>query len=136
MLALSAAPLIRIAAAELTGTATAITGDTLRVAGLRIRLWGISAPPLSDFGGYSSMQALARLVADREVTCVPAPPGRRGPVERCTAAGKDLAAEMVSGGFARDCPEESRGLYAREEQQREADVAGGMDLPETCRAAE
>lgn len=39
---------------------------------------------------------------------------------------------MVAGGFARDCPRQSRGNYSALERQAVVNVAGGFDLPPEC----
>lgn len=106
----------------LTGTARAVDGDTIRVAGARVRLIGIDAPELAqtcksadddDWScGEAARAALARLLAAGPVEC--APHGRdkyRRVLARCSVGGADIGAAMVSAGLA-----VSYGDYAAEER--------------------
>lgn len=108
-------------------------GDVLSVGGHRYRLWGVAAPAPNEFGGYTSAQELKRLLAGGRISCVTT--GELAddlPLARCKVDGKDIAAIMVAGGFARDCPRQSRGTYAAVERGAVTDVAGGFDLPLEC----
>ena len=103
-----------VARAEIAGTARAIDGGTLEVAGKRILLYGIEAPPAEQSCREWSQQgqrefrcgALARaflqsLVAGRQVFCVEEGPAGEGPQEAtCFADGRDLAGAMVLAGWA------------------------------------
>lgn len=117
-----------------TGIAQAENGDTLIIGLLRFRLWGIAAPRLDEFGGYTSQQGLVALLNGAKTTCTAT--GARSsegfPLARCIVDGRDLADEQVRGGFARDCPRQSLGTYAATERQAVVDVAGGFDLPLEC----
>jgi endonuclease YncB( thermonuclease family) len=115
------------------GTARAVTGDTIRVQDKTFRLFGIVAPPMNEFGGYSSMQGLAALIGGRPVTCEPKTSYLRGQrVARCNVDRRDLSLDMVARGLARDCPRQSNGMFAPAERRALVDVAGGFKLPDEC----
>jgi endonuclease YncB( thermonuclease family) len=119
---------------EISGRAQVMSGDTLRISQTTYRLWGVAAPPLNEFGGYTSMQGLAALIGSRIVICAPTKGFRRGlQTARCrVASGRDLAADMVRRGFARDCPRQSGATFAAIERTAVVDVAGGYKLPDEC----
>lgn len=106
-----------LAAICITG-AIAIDGDTLRLDApgkdLRLRLWGISAPELSEPGGRDAKAALAALADGRPIACELMDVDRYGrPVVRCaTPEIPDLSCAMVRQGHAEDWPRYSRGTYA------------------------
>lgn len=55
---------------ELAGPAIALDGDTIQIAGERIRLWGIDAPEMRDWPwGAHSRATLDRLIAGHEIAC-------------------------------------------------------------------
>jgi endonuclease YncB( thermonuclease family) len=121
---------------EIAGRARVMGSDTLRIDQMTYRLWGVAAPPLSEFGGYTAMQGLAALIGSQTVICAPTK-GFRGGLQtaRCRVAlGRDLAADMVRRGFARDCPRQSSGTFAALERTALVDVAGGYKLPDECLA--
>jgi endonuclease YncB( thermonuclease family) len=108
-------------------------GDVVNIAGQRYRLWGIATPQLNEYGGYTAAQQLRQLIAGNTVTCITTGQmAERLPLARCRVNGKDVAALLVAGGFARDCPRQSRGNYAALERQAVVNVAGGFDLPPEC----
>lgn len=113
--------------------AEAYDGETVIVGPVMYRLWGIAAPRVDEFGGYSSMQGLVTLIGEASVVCTPT-----GlvvddvAVARCKADGRDLSAAMVAQGWARDCPRQSGGTYAQLEQQNVLEVADGFELPSEC----
>jgi len=118
---------------EISGQARVVSGDTLRVGQVTVRLWGVAAPAMNEFGGYTSMQGLAGLVLGRVVICEPTGGYFRAQrVARCRTGERDLAEEVVSRGYARDCPRQSNGTYAKAERRAVVDVAGGIRLPEEC----
>jgi endonuclease YncB( thermonuclease family) len=97
-------------AAAQTGPARVIDGDTLEVAGVRVRLWGIDAPESrqtceadgQDYAcGERATRHLRTLVADRTVSCEPRTRDRYGrTVALCRTDGSDLGAAMVRDGWA------------------------------------
>jgi endonuclease YncB( thermonuclease family) len=117
------------------GPARAVSGDTIRVQDRTFRLWGIAAPAMNEFGGYTSMQGLAGLIVGKAVTCVPTPAYIRSlRTARCRVEQRDLAGDMVARGLARDCPRQSNGTYALIERRAVIDVSGGFKLPDECLA--
>lgn len=96
--------------AEIRGAATVVDGDTLTVAGSRIRLHGVDAPEASQVCtrdgvpwrcGADVTEALRRFLRGREVACTPVERDRFGRVvARCRAGGEDLAAWLVREGLA------------------------------------
>ncbi len=98
------------AAAELSGRPTVIDGETLEVAGRRVRLTGIDAPEPTqvcrragrdiDCGVIATAQ-LKDITAGATVACRSDGLEHAGlPGARCTAAGYDLAYGMVYAGWA------------------------------------
>lgn len=122
---------------EIAGRAQVVSGDTLRIDQRTYRLWGIAAPPMNEFGGYTAMQGLAALIGSQTVICAPRKGVFRGGLQaaQCrVAGGRDLAADLVRKGFARDCPRQSGSTFAAIERTAVVDVAGGYKLPDECRA--
>ncbi len=100
------------AAADLTGQARAIDGDTIKIGATSIRIWGLAAPERSEPGGRQATAAMADLLARGPVSCIDT--GGRSHnrvVAMCSVAGVDLAAAMIASGWARDCPAYSGGVY-------------------------
>ncbi len=123
------------AADAISGPARALDGHTLAIGATTIELFGIAAPDLTLFGGYSSLQRLAQLVSGNVVECIPTGRSLRGRmVGRCRIDRRDLSAAMVAGGVARDCPRQSGGAYADLERRAVVGPAGDFDLPEDCLA--
>lgn len=109
-------------AEPITGRAKIIDGDSLEVAGRRIRLWGIDAP---EYGqrcerggkpwkcGAAAIQALRARVAGRRVSCEVLEIDRyERAVSRCTVGGKSLNEWLVREGWALDYRRYSDGAYA------------------------
>jgi endonuclease YncB( thermonuclease family) len=102
-------------AAEVTevikGRATVTDGDTIRVAGARIRLHGIDAPEASQTCnaagggtwacGREATRALRSAIAGHDVSCQPVTLDRYGrAVARCFVGTNDIQAHMVRQGLA------------------------------------
>jgi endonuclease YncB( thermonuclease family) len=108
--AVLAASLLAPPAAPITGLATIVDGDTLRLDGGRIRLLGIDAPELDQTCGAASgpwacgvaaRDGLAALLANGPVTCSPRGRDRYGRIlAHCAAADTDLSRAMVRAGLA------------------------------------
>jgi hypothetical protein len=116
LLAWAAAP---VGAAErLAGIARVVDGDTLDVAGVRVRLKGVAAPELREPGGEEARAFVAGLVEGQTVVCELTGERTRGRrVGYCSREGRDIAAEVIRAGLARDCPRYSQGRYAAAEPE-------------------
>ena len=124
----------RAAKAPLVGAARVIDGDTIDIAGTRVRLEGIDAPEIAQTCGRrmlgtwrcgeAATAAMRRLTAEQVLSC-----DRRG-VDKykrvlgvCFNAGKDINAEMVREGLAWAFVKYSQS-YVREEAQARAERVG------------
>ena len=98
-------------AADVSGRARVIDGDTIQIGQARIRLHGIDAPEASqtclDTGGRAAAcgatatQALKVLIGAATVDCAQRDIDRYGRiVARCTVNGRDLGQGMVASGLA------------------------------------
>jgi endonuclease YncB( thermonuclease family) len=107
--------------ADITGTARVIDGDSLVVAGIEIRLYGIDAPEYRQTCfrrgrpwacGVDATRTLRALIANRPVGCRAREEDRYGrTVAACAVEGRDLGAAMVAGGHA-----VAYGAYEQEER--------------------
>jgi endonuclease YncB( thermonuclease family) len=96
--------------ADIVGSAQVIDGDSLVVAGVEIRLYGIDAPeyrqPCFRRGrpwrcGIDATRTLRAMIAGRPVACRSREEDRYGrTVATCSIDGRDLGTAMVSGGHA------------------------------------
>ena len=96
--------------ARIAGPATVTDGDSLKVSGHRIRLFGIDAPESQQtcvVGGQrwrcgrSATKALREHIAGRPVVCTERDRDRYGRIVAvCRAGGEDINAWMVSQGMA------------------------------------
>lgn len=113
------------------GRANVVDGDTLEIRGLRIRLEGIDAPESGQGCGRSwigqwscgttASSHLARLVADKEVTCENRGLDKYGrTLAICFVDGRDINAQMVEDGLAWAFVKYSRAYVAQEERARAA----------------
>jgi len=125
-------------AAPLYGPARVIDGDTLAIAGKRVRLWGIDAPERNQSCadaagavyacGYRAAEALFALTYGRRVRCAPRDTDRYGrTVAVCWAGIAELNRAMVRGGFAVDYREYSKGAYDADEAAARAAKRGIWD---------
>jgi endonuclease YncB( thermonuclease family) len=118
--------------ATLTGRVKVIDGDSIEIAGERLRLFGIDAPEsrqeCRDAAGESyacgraAARALAAAIGGRAVTCTAVEHDQyRREIAICTVEGRDLGETMVRVGHALDYAQHSRGRYAAAEREaREA----------------
>lgn len=101
-----------------------IDGDTITVGRHKIRLCGIDAPERGEPGYQEATAFLEALVQDKTIACTPVGEGtpcdgrserksRDRLVATCFVDGKDIAAEMVRAGHAKDWPKFSGGYYSR-----------------------
>ncbi len=118
-------------ATDLSGKARIIDGDTLAVAAITVRLFGIDAPERKQTCGgamekwdcgAAATTALTVLIDGREIACQSVNKDRYGrTVARCSVGGADLGAELVRMGlalayvtFSKDyVPQERRAQTAR-----------------------
>jgi endonuclease YncB( thermonuclease family) len=108
----------------LAGQASVIDGDTLRVAGQKVRLQGLAAPEISEAGGHKATAALIQIVKGQRVSCeLDGTKSHDRVVGICYVEGRDVAAELVKHGLARDCERFSGGRY------RELETPSGRLLP-------
>jgi endonuclease YncB( thermonuclease family) len=90
----------------ISGPARVIDGDSLVIAGQRVRLFGIDAPELgqtcgTDWCGKAARAEMERTIGDAAVTCVERGSDHYGRlVAQCTALGSDLGQHMVAVGMA------------------------------------
>jgi endonuclease YncB( thermonuclease family) len=147
VLALLSSP--ALAGRVIEGAARVIDGDTVEVAGERVRLFGIDAPEAGQIcdlhgkpwkcGSYSAAQ-LAAEIGKARVSCkVVTPQDRHGrPVAICRTAAQDLGAAMVRSGAATAYARYSD-RYADHESEARAARRGlwqaRMVTPEAERAA-
>ena len=148
------APPQRVPAAAgtaISGRAKIIDGDSLEVAGERIRLFGIDAPEArqqcrdlqgADYVcGRDAARILTALIGGRPVSCTLVTHDRYArDVATCQAEGRDLGEAMVRAGYARDYVRHSRGRYAASERDARAarrDIwAGTFEEPAVWRKRE
>jgi len=93
-----------------------IDGDTFQSSGKRVRIWGIDAPEENQPFYQTSRLYLESLIFDETLECNYLDTGRYArDVMRCYLGNKDISAEMISAGMARDYPSFSNGYYERDE---------------------
>lgn len=136
------------AQADVRGAARVIDGDTLDVAGVQIRLFGVDAPelgqPCGDWScGRWARDELARLIGGRQVTCSAGAQDRYGRLlARCDAGRGDLGLAMVQRGAAFAYRRYATDYVGAERQARASerglwrDGGRGVTLPEDFRAAQ
>ena len=116
-----------------SGRASVTDGDSLEIAGQRVRLHGIDAPEWKQRCqangrqwrcGQAAAQALGKRIGRQSVTCTPRDRDRYGRIVAvCEAGGIDLNAWMVAQGWALAYRRYSR-AYVDEEQTAKAAKRG------------
>ena len=133
--------------AIIAGRPRVVDGDSLEVAGHRVRLFGIDAPEsLQDCRdargkyypcGLDARDALAGLIGRQSVSCKPVGESYGRDVSLCTAGGRDLSEAMVRSGHALELQQYSRGRYADAEREarnaRRGLWAGDFEQPSDWR---
>ena len=88
----------------LIGYARAVHGDTIRVAGVSVRLKGVAAPELNEAFGREFAAMVAGMVNGQSVLCrLTGERSHQRAVGFCSVLGQDIGAAVVSAGLARDC---------------------------------
>ena len=119
------------AGTPISGRAKIIDGDSLEVAGERVRLFGIDAPEGrqqcrgasgQDYAcGREAARILTALIGGRPVSCTLVTHDQYArDVATCEARKHDLGEAMVRAGYARDYPRHSKGRYAAAERDARA----------------
>jgi endonuclease YncB( thermonuclease family) len=94
-----------------------VDGDTIHVRRrhevIKIRLNGLDAPEMCEYGGGRAKDFMFRLVRGQVLECYPVKLDNYGrTVAICYLNGRDIAAEAVKAGVALDCRIHSGGRYA------------------------
>jgi endonuclease YncB( thermonuclease family) len=120
-------------AATVEGRARVVDGDTLEVAGQKVRLFGVDAPELDQSCerggrvwacGQAAREALAEIVGRKRLVCAVQDIDRYGrAVAVCEAGGADVGALMVRQGMALAYRRYS-GRYANAEAAAQAEGLG------------
>jgi micrococcal nuclease len=96
----------------LTGPAYTVDGDTLRVAGIAVRLQGVDAEEMNEPNGPWAKAVMRDIIGNSLVSC--ALNGERSynrVVAVCYVRGVDVGAEIIRRGAALDCAHYSHGRY-------------------------
>jgi len=119
-----------VAAADITGPAKVIDGDTIKISGAKIRLLGIDAPESAQTCiakgksyrcGTSATLALTRRIGGKSVSCEKRDRDRYGRIVAvCHAGGENLNAWLVSEGLALAYRRYSTDYIDQEQAAREA----------------
>ena len=116
--------------AVIEGPARVVDGDTIDVAGVRVRLHGVAAPERSEPGGAEATAVLRQVIAGQVVRCSVTGEETHGrEVGTCWIGAQDIGGAVIAAGRARDCPRFSTGRYAAVERPE----AGSLPLPRYCR---
>lgn len=101
---------------EINGIVTyVIDGDTIRVNGVKLRLWGVDAPE-QDQKGYRQATDTMRQNMLRSVSCIIHDKDRYNRlVAQCFREKVDIGAEVIASGWARDYRRHSKGYYLKDE---------------------
>jgi endonuclease YncB( thermonuclease family) len=145
-LACLAAPAVQ--AEEFSGIARAVDGDSMTVAGRRVRLFGIDAPEYrqtcrigwSNWAcGSDAATALRTMVDGRQLDCSAVDRDVYGrTVAQCRVGGIDLGAVMIDKGFAIALDNAPQSYLARQATSRSSSAgiwASQFETPATYRAA-
>lgn len=112
-------------------------GDTIVVDKQPVRLSGVAAPERHEPLGEAARRAMQTLAFGRTAEC--RPDGSRSRdriVAICFVNGRDIGAELIARGLARDCPRFSKGRYAGIEAAAGAAIVDVYPLPAYCAPAQ
>ena len=103
---------------SISGPAITVDGDTVKVAGVAVRLLGLDCEELSEAHGPAAREAMRAFTYGVTVTCdLTGAPSYNRKVGVCYANGLDLARLMVATGYCLDCAHYDGGKYAKDEPQ-------------------
>jgi endonuclease YncB( thermonuclease family) len=116
------------------GKVFVIDGDTISVRRTRVRLFGMDAPELTQWGGWKARSHLIRLAGGREVAVEPVDVDCYGRVvARVWLGSQDLSERMVRDGFARGisawCTDYGAVEFEARRQRRGLWAAAGISDP-------
>jgi micrococcal nuclease len=96
----------------LTGVPSVHDGDTVRIGGQSIRLYGIDAEELNEPHGIAARDELVTLVGNRPIICRPTgEKSHKRVVARCYVDGVEINKLLVARGVVLDCAHYSHGEY-------------------------
>jgi endonuclease YncB( thermonuclease family) len=122
-------------AADMSGSVRVVDGDTLDMASIRIRLWGIDAPEMKQTCqgkdgqiyecGRDSAAVMRELTRDRHVECESRDRDRYGRVVAvCRTESGEINSAILRRGWAVDWPRYSDGRYRADEAAARAEGLG------------
>ena len=93
-----------------------VDGDTMRLNGIKIRLWGVNAPETDAYGGDRATDELQEQALLKKLSCVIRDRDKYGRiVAQCFRNKQDIGAAIIRSGWARDYPRYSKGYYLKDE---------------------
>lgn len=102
-----------------------VDGDTMRVNGIKIRVWGVDAPEIDQRGYQQATDVLKEKALLKNVSCVIRDRDRYGRiVAQCFRDKDDVGAAVIRSGWARDYHRHSKGYYLKEEAAAKRDHLG------------
>ena len=111
------------------GQARVIDGDTIEVAGVRVRLNGVAAPELREPGGVEAKTFLEALLTTKTIRCsLSGVSSYNREVGVCWSGTTDIGAAIIASGRARDCPRYSQYRYSALEPPKSLE----LPLPSYC----
>lgn len=117
------------AQSEVSGTCHVVDGDTVFAGSVEVRLQGVAAPEPRERGGKEATAYMRQICEGQQVRCVLDGSKTRGrEVGICYVGDRDIGAEVIAAGLARDCPRFSKGRY----RQLERPEAGYLAFPGYC----
>lgn len=118
------------AQSEVSGTCRVVDGDTVFAESVQVRLQGVAAPEdPREPGGKEATAYMRQICEGQQVRCVLDGSKTRGrEVGICYVGDRDIGAEVITAGLARDCPRFSKGRY----RQLEHPAARYLAFPGYC----
>lgn len=108
-------------AADVAGRARVVDGDSLVVAGERVRLHAIDAPEMREALGARAKLEMERIIGGKAISCAPRGADRYGnTVATCHVGRTDVGREIVRRGWARAWPKYGLDYIAVESDARAA----------------